>query len=266
MKSFVRDFIPPILLRFLRRWRSTVSHAGNYPTWSDALKASEGYSAQGVLDHAAAAARKVRAGEAAFERDGIPFQNPGWNWPIIASLLHAAARNAGDLQVIDFGGSLGSTYFQHSYFLQGLNSVSWRVVEQPAWVDLGRNEFSGDELTFHDSLAEACADGAADIVLLSSVLPYLEDPHAVVDSILGMRPSFILVDRTGFLHSGDRDRLTVQRVRKPLCPSSYPSWFFCRLSFDRHFSNDYEIVAEWLNDDVTNNPAQYRGMLWSRRP
>ncbi len=39
-------------------------------------------------------------------------------------------ENNNNLSVLDFGGSLRSTYYQNKTFLENLNSIEWSIVEQ----------------------------------------------------------------------------------------------------------------------------------------
>ena len=77
-------------------------------------------------------------GRAAYERDSVLFEEVEYVWPLLASLMWVGARHLGSLNVLDFGGSLGSTYFQNRIFLATLPSVRWNIVEQPRHVEVGR--------------------------------------------------------------------------------------------------------------------------------
>ena len=76
------------------------------------------------------------------------FNEVQYAWPLLAGLLWVAAKHGGRLEVLDFGGSLGSSWFQNRAFLAGLGAVGWNVVEQSATVDVGRREFADETLCF----------------------------------------------------------------------------------------------------------------------
>ena len=82
----------------------------------------------------------------AFERDGVVFDQPDYNFPLLACLLRVATESGNRLRVLDFGGSLGSTYFQCRPFLGGVSELRWTVVEQPQFVECGRREFEDGEV------------------------------------------------------------------------------------------------------------------------
>ena len=139
-KSLARSLLPPGLVGPVEQRMRGVRYRGDYPDWAAASRASRGYDAPEILERVARAARAARDGRAAYERDGVEFAEPACNWPVLACLFGAAARAGGRLSVVDFGGSLGSLYFQHRSLLRGLASLRWSVVEQPAFVTLGRSE------------------------------------------------------------------------------------------------------------------------------
>ncbi len=64
------------------------------------------------------ATRKVVAGEAVYERDSVVFDHLEYAWPLLACLLQIAAERR-SLRVIDFGGSLGSSWRQNRRFSVG---------------------------------------------------------------------------------------------------------------------------------------------------
>jgi len=64
------------------------------------------------------------------------FSKPQYNWSFLSTLLWSFAKESNKLNIIDFGGSLGSTYFQHRLWLENFN-YTWNVIEQPHYVEEG---------------------------------------------------------------------------------------------------------------------------------
>jgi len=89
----------------------------------------------------------------------------------------AAARNVGVLNVLDFGGSLGSSYFQNRELLKILPTIRWNVVEQAHYVKAGQTYIQDEQLRFYPSIHECLAENKVNAILLSSVLQYLSDPQ-----------------------------------------------------------------------------------------
>jgi putative methyltransferase (TIGR04325 family) len=240
-----------------------IRFVGDFQSWADAQAASTGYSARAVLDQTIKAARRVRGGEASFERDGVAFQAMEDNSPLAWALKRIADRYR-RLHVIDFGGSLGSTYHQMGATRSSLGDVKWAIVEQPAHVDTGNREFANAELSFHPTIEEACKIEVFDALLLSGVLQYLSDPFQFLRSVLDRHIPAIILDRTPFM-VGDRRRLTVQHVPKSIYPATYPSWFFSESELLANMLKCYDKVAEWPALDKHHpegDRAHYKGFLF----
>ena len=163
MKSLLRDLTPPMLWRCVKALscppsnnaRSlSIRYEGNYESWDDATRASTGYDAAVILQRTREALLKVKRKEAVYERDSVVFDKPQHAFPLLAGLLRASSASNGRLCVVDFGGSLGSSYFQCRNFLNPVCSLKWLIVDQPAQVACGREDFESNELRFYDSIEE----------------------------------------------------------------------------------------------------------------
>jgi putative methyltransferase (TIGR04325 family) len=240
-----------------------ISFTGDFRSWTEAEAASTGYSAKDILDQTIKAARRVRCGEAAFERDGVAFRTMEHNVPLDWALKRIA-DHYGRLHLIDFGGSLGSTYYQMRATRGSLGDVKWAVIEQPAHVDVGTREFANRELSFHTTIEEAFKSGQFEVLLLSGVLQYLRDPFHVVECLLDRKMPAIILDRTPFM-VGDTRRLTVQHVPKGVYSASYPAWFFAETELLSKFVQSYNRVATWPALDKHHpdgGRAEYKGFLF----
>lgn len=225
--------------------RSSVVWKGNHASWAEAMALSSGYDKDAILKKTLASVLKVKNGEAAYERDSVVFGQIEYSWPLLAGILLAAAGGEGSLGVLDFGGSLGTTYFQNRKFLSRLPDVRWLVVEQPHFVEAGRRHVADGTLLFFNSIEEALSGHRARVALLSTVLAYVEHPHALLEEIIALELDYVIVDATAFLHRGTADRLTVQRVSPRIYEASYPAWFFNKPQFLRHFEGKYALVEEF---------------------
>lgn len=241
----VVDLVPPLLARSLAAWRGGGNVLqGVYATWAEAAHAGTAYSAAEILSRVEHAALQVERGEAAFERDSVAFPTMDWPFPLLAALLRAALRAGGRLNVLDFGGSLGSTYRQCREFLGVVTSLRWSVVEQSHYVQRGRAGFQTNELRFHGNLDEAAREAAPDVVLASGVLQYLEDPYGVLDQLCALGARTIVIDRTPW-GEGPDDIITLQVVPPEIFPARLPFRIFGRERLTSRLSSRYETVAEF---------------------
>jgi putative methyltransferase (TIGR04325 family) len=253
---------------FRRWWRARFGWRwfhGDYGSWAEACAVAEGYTDPGKAARIISAARAVRAGRAVWDRDGMLFHATVWHGPLLEALSQVARAHGGKLHVVDFGGGLGSTWWQHRAALAPFQ-VSWRVVERAEFVECGQREFTDAALSFHRTLAEAQAGAPVHVILLSSVLPYVDDPHALLREVAGWRTPDVIVDRTPFI-AGGRDRLVVHAAPPDLGGGKYPCWLFDRAGVAAHFREHHIVAGEWpVAFDQADQNVTYRGLHFQRRP
>jgi putative methyltransferase (TIGR04325 family) len=218
---------------------------GEFETWDEAARLSGSYAAEAILERVVAASRDVRDGRAAYERDGCAFSVARPNAPLLTALARAASGSGGGLRVLDFGGALGSLYWQHRASLEALHCVAWRVVEQEHYVVAGRHEFEDDVLSFWPDIAGASRGKDLDIAVLSSVLQYLPAPYTTLEELVGLAPHWMFFDRLALVVGG-RDRLTIEHVPAELGGGSYPVWFLSEARFLDALSGRYRLVDRFL--------------------
>jgi putative methyltransferase (TIGR04325 family) len=242
--------------------------SGNYKKWEDAEALCQGYSAPNILEKVLTSTFKVKRGEAAFERDSVLFDIPQYPWPLLSSLLLAASRSYGKINIVDFGGSLGSTFFQCREFIAHFQELTWKVVEQPHFVDAGCRLISEGPLHFTESTDQAFKEGCINLLLLGSVLQFLPSPHLFLEQELTQKWNYILIDRTPFLVGKNADRLTIQSVPASIYEAKYPAWFFDEERFLQHFSKDFKLIAEWKSPDripLADAQTIFKGFFFERR-
>ena len=281
-EDLLRQITPPLAMTVVRslrsRWdvrRQAISTrekvklrglTGDYAKWETAQADSMGYDTDIILSRKVDALGKIKRGEAVYERDSVLFDEIQYAWPLLAGLLWVAACSAGKLNVLDFGGSLGSTWFQNRAFLNGLHDLRWNIIEQPHYVEEGQNEFQNDQLRFYGSVTECLEETEPNVILLSGVLQYLEQPYDLLDSLRSSPCEFLIIDRTPFW-AGSADRICVQQVPPEIYPASFPSWIFSTQRFRSILSLHWEVVADF--DDPNRLPApmpmNYRGLIAQRR-
>jgi putative methyltransferase (TIGR04325 family) len=221
---------------------------GDYPSWAEAQRDTGGYDAPKILEKALQATLKVRSGEAAYERDTVLFDRIEYSFPLLASLLYAASRDRGALGVLDFGGALGSSYFQNRQLLAHLAGLRWGVVEQAHFVTAGRERIADEHLSFHHTIAECCSAIRPNFALASSVLSYVESPYAVLEKLQGLELPFICLDRT-FVSLSGGTRLTVQIVPPEFYQASYPCWILDEAELISRATRGYRLLYDFESID-----------------
>jgi putative methyltransferase (TIGR04325 family) len=217
-----KKWLPPVLLGYLKtHFSRSFRFEGRFTNWVDAQQRCSGYNASEILTRVLEATKKVKSGEARFERDSLLFCETDYFCPTTTAILLSAAQNAGVLRVLDIGGALGSVYFKNKDLLAGLKEIKWAVVEQRNFVDCGKTNMATDQLEFHISVADSLKSFSPNLVILSSVLQYLNDWESTWDEIQKSKASLVVVDRTPF-HSGLDDIICIQRVSEYIYPAEYP--------------------------------------------
>lgn len=268
LASLAKDWLPPAVARTLRSWSGRgLRFEGDFSTWEQAAARCTGYDSTAVLDKVLEATLKVKRGEAAFERDAVVFDRLEYVWPVTAGLMWAAARSAGRLHVLDFGGALGSCYFQNRALLETLPDVRWSVVEQAHYVAAGREHVADGRLQFHETIPAAVAADAPNVVLLSSVLQYLRAPFDIIDALADTSATSLVIDRTPFT-SAARDALVIQQVPPDIYDATYPMWILSESAFLRRLSGRWKLVAQHQSPEgvvrAGHRQVAFQGMLFSR--
>ena len=267
MKFRAHHFSPPIFKIIYKKIFPATPRAnmwsGDYATWEEAKIHCTGYEAANILEKCKIALLKVKKGEAVYERDSVLFDQLQYSWGLLAGLQKAAIENDGKLSVLDFGGSLGSSYFQNKDFLNN-QEIIWSIVEQEHFVNCGKENFEDKNLKFYHTIEECIEKQRPNVLLLSGVLQYLEQPNEWISKFNNLNISYIIIDRTAFLDSGN-DFLTIQNVPESIYKASYPTWVFNKSSFMQRFKN-YNLIAEtsnnFTNDQIINGKkAKWTGMI-----
>jgi putative methyltransferase (TIGR04325 family) len=256
--------MPPVLAQSIAALRTDrIRFDGPFESWEAAEAKSTGYDAEDILARVLDAALKVKRGEAAFERDSVLFDRIDYDWPVTAGLMWAAARANGRLDVLDFGGSLGSGYFQHARLLAELVEVRWSVVEQPHFVRAGQAALQDERLRFYDSIGQCLAASRPNVILLSSVLQYLADPLPVIRELCAVGAEVIIVDKT-IVNTSPRDRIHVQHVPASIYRASYPCHSLSEPTLVASFRPAYRLECAFNSVEfpaLSRIGSQYRGFL-----
>jgi len=269
LKNALLPFIPPLLADAYREIRRQNRFAGRYTDWGEALLHSTGYAKETILQRVLDATLLVKNGQAVYERDSVLFEKIEYSWPLLSGLLLAAAKHGGRLRAVDVGGALGSSYYQNKKFISQLKSVRWSVVEQPEFAECGRKFIADRNLRFYADLGRCLKKENPNIVLLSSILPYVEQPFAMIEQIVKSRVPFIVVDRTLFVEKG-KERIVIQKVPPEIYDASYPCRIFDRDTFLTAFLKRYELLEEFDSHVGTvirldDTRATFKGFMFKVR-
>lgn len=245
----MKELIPPILLRYITSFM--YGWSGNYSSWDKAKTKCSGYNSDEIFDKVKNALLQVKSGEAVFERDSVIFDKVQYSFPLLSALSITALQENKKLNVLDFGGSMGSAYYQNKNILEGVN-LKWSIVEQEHFVEEGKKTFADDQLNFYYTIDDCVSEQQVNIILLGSVLQYLENPWGLLDELLSKKINYIIIDRTPvFLNNSDR--ITIQKVPKNIYKAQYPAWILNEKKIITQIKKaGYELLFDADSHERTN--------------
>lgn len=240
-----------------------ISWSGNYASWEEAKQLCTGYEADAILKKVRESVLKVKNGEAVYERDSVIFDKIQYSWPLLACLFKIAAAHNNRLSVLDFGGSLGSSYFQNRDFLKDL-ALEWSVVEQAHFVACGQQEIADGQLKFYYTIEDCLKERQPNVLLLSGVVQCLDKPYEWTEKLLQYQFPYVVIDRTAFIE-GATDRLTIQEIHEPIYEASYPSWFLNESALLQIVEKCHYSVLADFNSFADSSARSEDGLLMYRK-
>ncbi|MBX4939819.1 methyltransferase, TIGR04325 family [Rhizobium binae] len=261
--SLLRRFLKP---RVQAVPQAQTGYIGEFATWEEAKTGLPGYADPVIAQRVADGASEVLSGQKAYERDSITFEARQYAFPIATALLWAS-RARGGLNVLDFGGGLGTTYFQNKPFLQAISDVNWVIVEQQTFVEQGKRLFRDSQVSFCSDMREGLAKQSPDLAIFSSSLQYIERPYDVLEAVGASKVPMVVFDRTLF-SARPHDVLTRQHVSAHIFSAVIPTWVFSESKFIRFMELRYRLVSKFpascstVENDRENRNLQESGYLF----
>lgn len=258
--SKLAKLLPSYLYQQLLRFKR-YGYQGDYAHWEAAMAQAGPYDQAAVLAKLTASAQKLAAGEAAYERDGVLFDEKKPEVAVLNALMMAIENN--HLAVLDFGGGLGGYYFQHRPFLDDKLIIDWQVAELAGTQAIGKKWLENTELHFNPYTTTEI--NSSTFLLLGCVLPYLEDPYGWLENFYQAGFDWVLVDKHPLI-KGKNDRLTIQRVSPKIYAASYPAWFFGEEKWHQWWEARYDLVYDYACSDQSNVPgSRFKGYFLKRK-
>lgn len=262
IKNINKRLAPKALMQLVKKTPHKGSFKRGFNSWSEASAHTTTYNTSDVFNKTLNAARLVRDGKAVYERDSVVFNKIQYDFKVLSSLMFIA-NIQNQLNVVDFGGALGTLYRQNKKYLDLLQlPKKWAIVEQSKYVQIGKDEFQTDTLFFFEALTQIKFE--VDIVLFGSSLCYIENAYEILGEIKKVSPKFILIYKTPFSNSTDDD-IWIQNVPKFIYDASYPVWIFSKSKMLTYLSDSYELFEEWDDDLQAYEDVPTKGFLFKKK-
>lgn len=258
MKYFIYESLNQMRKKFAKRYFDD-----RFYSWEEALNSSNGFDNINILNQVIDATKKVISGEALYERDGLVFKVQEINWPLLTAIY--LARNFckdTKLNILDFGGSLGSSFFQHKRYLNDIGIFNWSIVEQDHYCFAANQNIVDENLRFYSSLDSYLTEKTPSLVYFGSSLQYIDNFESVLNTINNIEADVLLIDRTPTVNF-DYNLVAVQKVPKRIYRASYPVHLFNLNYLLEKIKEHWKVinVFESLGDDTYTKKG--RTVKWS---
>jgi len=169
---------------------------------------------------------------------------------------------------LDFGGSLGTAFFQHRRLLERFIGVDWRVVEQDHFVEVGRREMEVEGLSFFYTVREATKNTRPSVSYVGSSIQYVEEPMKTLEEISSVTSQFLILDRIP-LHR-DTSRTLRQVVGRHPYDASYPMHVLAQIEIEQMISEHWLLLSSYdciggKNKTLEGLEFEWRGLVFVRR-
>ena len=233
------------ILRFFTGEFYSKEFEGPFKSWDKAKRYSRGYNDKKILEKVITAVKFCQKNKNFFERDGTVIKDKKYPKKII-NFLNKKYKGK-TLNVLDYGGSLGSFYFQNIKKLNSIKKVSWSIVEQKSYVDTGNKIFKKKKISFFNNLDFVLKKFVPNVVLFSNSLQYIKNYEKILNKIFKISSvKHIIVDRL-IVTKNNKNLIFIQKNPKHHNYTSYPIVFFSKKIFLNIFKNSFTMCLSSLS-------------------
>lgn len=233
------------ILSFRKTQKGMVYFEGRFSDFESAEKVcfGKGYEDDKIFVKVKKSAMAVKEGKACYERDGYLFYEKDYYLQLLA-ILYEVFLQYGELNVIDFGGSLGSTYFQNKdKLIKNIDKIEWNIVEQKHFVEWGKKVLEDNILKFYYNVNEV---EKCNCVVFGGSLQYLENYKAILMQIVDKGVPYIVVDRVPV---SNESWVSVEYVHEPIYEAVYPLYIMDEAALIKQFRDlGYVLDQKWMKE------------------
>ena len=262
LRDVARSLLPYGAVQAIRRHNKGI--LGHYRTWEEAMRSTGPYKPD--VETLTETVRRYRDGQPCY-LNRYDSRLKTVSYPLLAGLLMAATRSDNRLAVLDFGGSLGQSWFSVRQVLRHLRPVVWCVVDLPECVERGKQVFESDQLRFFESVDAATSRFDLNVVVCSSALQYLDAPYETLAMLANLGISHLIIDRTPFA-SDDAERYMRQYTPPDMGGDTHPIRILARSGLEDALGDHYILQLDHSYGDfpLDGDRASYRGLVYFRSP
>ena len=228
LKIGLRGILAPIIgFRVTKNWESAVSGSSGYqsPQTISTIEGSDPVVTKSIIKHDFLGSRYLQVASA-----------------ILSGLNPEKLKSQTTIRVLDIGGGLGEYFFLLRDNLPNLK-FEWLILETPALCELAKTkQIATPDVSWTDSLIDSSR--TFDIVLLSSVIQYVEKPFALIEMAMTKAP--LLIFNRLPLSTNAHNLVCIQRPGLFESKGSYPLHILSEQLFVSYLLSRGHIMSRWL--------------------
>ncbi len=233
LKLGLRGILAPIIgFRIAKNWESAVSGSSGYqsPQTINTIEGSDPVVDEDTTKHNFLGSRYFQVASA-----------------ILSGLNLEKLESDTTIRVLDIGGGLGEYFFLLHDNLPNLK-FEWLILETPALCQLAKTKHANSPgVSWTDALNDS--NQTFDIVLLSSVIQYVEKPFDLIETAMQKAPLLILNRLPLSTHA--HNLVCIQRPGLLETKGSYPVHILSERLFMSYLSARGRIMSRWqVPEDV----------------
>lgn len=238
LPSFIKRLIPNKLKSIYYNFKfSNVKFAGPFKNWNEANINSSGYQNKDYFNKVLRNILFSMDIDNIYERDSELVYDKKCPLRII-NFINRNFKNK--LKVIDFGGSLGSFFFQNKSKIKS-KSIKWAIYEQKSLSKIGKKFITHKNIFFLNKMIEI-KRLKPHVVLFSSVLEYLHNPKKHINDLLKIKSiRFVIIDRL-LISNSNIDEIYVQKNPKKYFSMNYPCRIFSKRNFLLNYFKNLKLI------------------------
>jgi putative methyltransferase (TIGR04325 family) len=215
-------------------------------SWDFALNNSLNYNQDKLVNNIFLATQNVLNKKYSYESDGVNFNNLKIDHNFLESLKKCIKTD--NTILLDFGGSLGTTFFKYHNLISINKSIEWFIVEQEKIFEKSKILNFPKNLKFFKNIDEIQVK--PDIILLGSVLQYIEHYKKLLKNLISLKPNYIFIERTIF-SINNLESIYIQENYFNFKKTSYPvRAISLKLLKEFMLKANYIVVNKYENNDM----------------
>ncbi len=236
---------------------------GNYKTWKKAKKNSDGYEDKKIFEKVKKNFLLSRKLKNRYEQDSLIINKPRYSLSSSLGII-LSAKVLKKINIIDYGGSLGTIYFQYKKIIDNIQLIKWNIVEQDAFVNFGKKNIKDKKINFYSNLNECLLKQRPNVFFASSSLQYVEYPYKILKKVSNFKNiKFIIIDKSPF--HPNVETIKIQHNPRSIYKQSYPVHIFNKSKMIKFMhKNHFQLIDSFECENMLFN-VNYYGLIFIRK-